>query len=115
MQFATPAPEVGQAEYFTPTPEVYVYPEEPQPEMGKWPEEGQSEVSPTSRPWHWWRWALWALPRLLLVPFLALFFLWVFNAEGGVGLDASSLFGLHAVLMVVFVLICMQEALLVYS
>lgn len=24
--------------------------------------EGQSEVSPTSRPWHWWRWALWTRP-----------------------------------------------------
>jgi len=66
-------------------------------------------------PPRWLYWLTWALPRLILVPFLTLFFMWVIQAEGGVGFDEAGLFGLHAVLMVLFVVVCTQEAILTYS
>jgi len=75
---------------------------------------GDSQVKQVGPP-KWLYWSAWALPRLILIPFLALFFMWVLQAEGGVGFDEASLFGMHAVLMVLFVVVCTQEAILTYT
>ncbi|KAJ1559817.1 hypothetical protein HK405_009244 [Cladochytrium tenue] len=56
-----------------------------------------------------------ALPaRGLTVAFFAILFVWLYGAEGGVGTDQSSLFGLHALLMSLFTFIVLQESVLCF-
>ncbi|KAI8605925.1 eukaryotic cytochrome b561-domain-containing protein [Dissophora ornata] len=55
------------------------------------------------------------LPRLIVVVFLIVLFLWIYQAEGGIGFQEATLFGWHALLMSLFVVVFTQEALLAYS
>ncbi|KAF9371535.1 hypothetical protein CPC16_003005, partial [Podila verticillata] len=55
------------------------------------------------------------LPRLVVVIFLIVLFLWIYQAEGGIGFQESNLFGWHALLMSLFVVVFTQEAILAYS
>ncbi|KAJ3073929.1 hypothetical protein HDU98_000316 [Podochytrium sp. JEL0797] len=59
--------------------------------------------------------ALWILARIFTVIFFVILFLWTYNAEGGLGLVEANLFGLHALGMSLFVLICTQESILVFT
>jgi hypothetical protein len=55
------------------------------------------------------------LPRLIVVIFLIILFLWIYQAEGGIGFQEATVFGWHALLMSLFVVVFTQEALLAYS
>ncbi|KAF9202013.1 hypothetical protein BGZ49_007807 [Haplosporangium sp. Z 27] len=55
------------------------------------------------------------LPRFFVVVFLIVLFLWIYQAEGGIGFQEATLFGWHALLMSLFVVVFTQEALLAYS
>ena len=55
------------------------------------------------------------LPRVVVVIFLIILFLWIYQAEGGIGFQEANLFGWHALLMSLFVVVFTQEALLAYS
>jgi hypothetical protein len=60
-------------------------------------------------------WLVGLLPRVLAFIFIVLLFLWIYRAEGGLGFVESNLFGFHALLMSLFVVIFMQESLLAWS
>ncbi|KAJ3131440.1 hypothetical protein HK100_006372 [Physocladia obscura] len=60
-------------------------------------------------------WVNWGLARVFTVVFIVILFLWIYEAEGGLGLQEGDLFGLHALGMTIFVLVCTQEALLTLS
>ncbi|GJJ77623.1 solute carrier family 31 (copper transporter), member 1 [Entomortierella parvispora] len=55
------------------------------------------------------------LPRFIAVIFLIILFLWIYQAEGGIGFQEANLFGWHALLMSLFIVVFTQEALLAYS
>jgi len=57
----------------------------------------------------------WILPRILAVIFFVVLFVWIFQAEGGFGWDESNLFGWHALLMALFVVLFTQESVLGFS
>jgi len=57
----------------------------------------------------------WFLPRILAVIFFIVLFLWIFRAEGGLGFEDSNLFGWHALLMGLFIVVFTQEAVLSFS
>ncbi|KAJ3073925.1 hypothetical protein HDU98_000312 [Podochytrium sp. JEL0797] len=57
----------------------------------------------------------WILARIFTAIFFVILFLWTYNAEGGLGLVEANLFGLHALGMSLFVLICTQEGILVFT
>ncbi len=57
----------------------------------------------------------WMLPRLIAFIYVVILFLWIYEAEGGIGSVDSNLFGWHALLMSFFIVILMQEAVLAYS
>jgi len=54
------------------------------------------------------------LLRLVTVVFLITLLLWIFQAEGGLGFDETTIFGLHALLMSLFVIFT-QESILAFS
>lgn len=54
-------------------------------------------------------------PRIITLIFFIILFLWIYGAEGGIGITENSIFGWHALLMSIAVLICMQEAILMIS
>ncbi|RKO86686.1 eukaryotic cytochrome b561-domain-containing protein [Blyttiomyces helicus] len=60
---------------------------------------------------------LWATlaPRAIALAYASIHVLWLDQAEGGVGLSASNLFGYHGLLMSLFVVLFTQEAVLAYS
>jgi len=60
-------------------------------------------------------WLVALMPRVLAVIFMVLLFFWIYRAEGGLGFVESNLFGFHALLMSLFIVIFMQEALLTWS
>ncbi|KAF9996815.1 hypothetical protein BGZ79_009471 [Entomortierella chlamydospora] len=55
------------------------------------------------------------LPRIVGVAFLVILFLWIYQAEGGIGFQEATVFGWHALFMSLFVVVFTQEALLAYS
>jgi hypothetical protein len=57
----------------------------------------------------------WVMPRLLAIIFFIILFLWIYQAEGGIGSSENNLFGLHALLMAFFIVVFTQEALLTFS
>lgn len=57
----------------------------------------------------------WVMPRLLAVIFFIILFLWIYQAEGGIGSNETNLFGLHALLMAFFIVVFTQEAVLTFS
>ena len=57
----------------------------------------------------------WIFPRFFAVIFFIILFLWIFRAEGGIGFTESNLFGWHALLMSLFIVIFTQEAILSFS
>ncbi len=57
----------------------------------------------------------WMLPRLIAFIYLVILFLWIYEAEGGIGSQDNSLFGWHALLMSFFVIVLLQEATLAYA
>jgi len=57
---------------------------------------------------------LWALPRLISFIFLVVLFVWIYQAEGGIGWDEMAVFGIHALLMSLFTVTFLTEALLTY-
>jgi hypothetical protein len=63
----------------------------------------------------WASCAFWAFPRLVAVCFFGVLFAWVYQAEGGLGTLFLHVFGLHALLMSLFVLVFTQESILVFS
>jgi len=58
---------------------------------------------------------LWFFPRVLTVMFFAVLFVWIYQAEGGFGFDEATLFGWHALLMALFVVLFTQESVLAYT
>lgn len=60
-------------------------------------------------------WVVAVMPRAFAVLFMVLLFVWIYRAEGGLGFVESNLFGFHALLMSLFVVVFMQEALLAWS
>jgi len=57
---------------------------------------------------------LWALPRVISFIFLVVLFVWIYQAEGGIGWNEDAVFGLHALLMSLFTVTFITEALLAY-
>jgi len=57
----------------------------------------------------------WIFPRLLVIIFFVILFLWIYQAEGGIGFNESTVFGWHALLMSLFVVVFTQEAVLSFS
>ena len=57
---------------------------------------------------------LFALPRVIVVIYLCVLFAWIFLAEGGIGVEDSSLFGLHALGMSMFGIVCAVESALAF-
>jgi len=57
----------------------------------------------------------WLLPRLLVVIFLIVLLVWIFQAEGGLGFEEATIFGLHALLMSLFAVVFTQEGVMAYS
>jgi len=57
----------------------------------------------------------WIFPRTLAVIYFVILFLWIFQAEGGLGNNEANLFGWHALLMSLFIVIFTQEAILSFS
>jgi len=57
-------------------------------------------------------WMRWSIPRLVTLIFFALLLAWIYMAEGGIGTTFLTVFGLHALLMAMFVLIFLQESVL---
>jgi len=55
------------------------------------------------------------LPRLVAVIFLVLLIVWVEQAEGGFGFTEASVFGLHALLMGLVVVVFLQESILCWT
>jgi len=55
------------------------------------------------------------LPRVVVVIFFIVLFLWIYQAEGGIGFQEATVFGWHALLMSLFIVVFTQEALLAYS
>jgi len=55
------------------------------------------------------------LPRVLAAIFLIVLLVWIFQAEGGLGTDEDTVFGVHALLMGLFVVVCVQESVLAYA
>lgn len=87
-------------------------------------EEGKSiviegEMSETQMPKEHERkskyWLIAVMPRVLAVIYMVLLFFWIYRAEGGLGFVESNLFGYHALLMSLFVVIFTQESLLAWS
>jgi len=76
------------------------------------PAENEVERTVSSKPLHI---LLVVIPRLCSFLFIVILFLWIFQAEGGLGFDESSVFGWHALLMGVFTVLCTQEAILSFS
>jgi hypothetical protein len=58
---------------------------------------------------------IWALPRAVTMCFFAVLFVWIYRAEGGLGTTFSNLFGVHALLMSLFVVVFTQESILTFS
>jgi len=58
---------------------------------------------------------LWASPRVISFIFFVILFLWIYQAEGGIGFTFLTVFGWHALLMSIFVVILTQEAILTFS
>jgi hypothetical protein len=54
-------------------------------------------------------------PRLVVVVYLIILFLWIYQAQGGLGFTSTTVFGLHALLMSAFVVVFIQEAILSFS
>jgi len=57
----------------------------------------------------------WIFPRLIALIFFIVLFLWIYQAEGGIGSQDSNLFGWHALLMSIFIVIFCQESILSYN
>ena len=69
----------------------------------------------TVSPMTWPELLRWGFPRAVTIAFFAILMMWIYRAEGGMGLHFTSVFGLHAFFMSLFVLVFMQEGLLVFS
>jgi len=54
------------------------------------------------------------LPRGLMIIYFVLLFIWIWGAEGGLGTDFLSIFGMHGLFMSIFVVFAMQESLLTF-
>ena len=54
------------------------------------------------------------LPRVIYLVFFAVLFVWIYQAEGGIGWNEDTVFGVHALLMSLFVVFFTTEALLAY-
>jgi len=59
-------------------------------------------------------WLTWAAPRVVTTILLTVLLAWIYQAEGGIGSSFLHVFGLHALLMWLF-LVLTQEALLMFS
>ena len=55
------------------------------------------------------------LPRIIMIIYFITLFVWIYQAEGGLGLIDSSLFGWHALTMSLSVVFFTTEAILIYS
>jgi len=55
------------------------------------------------------------LPRAITFVFLIILFLWIYQAEGGLGNPEASIFGWHALLMSFFIIVFTQEGVMAYS
>ena len=60
-------------------------------------------------------WIIWAMPRLASICFFAVLFVWIYEAEGGIGTSFLNIFGLHALFMSLFVVVFTQESILAFS
>ena len=56
-----------------------------------------------------------AIPRILTIIFIIILLVWITEAEGGIGSSESNVFGVHALLMGLFVTVFIQEGLLSFS
>jgi len=57
---------------------------------------------------------LWALPRIIVIVFFIVLFVWIYQAEGGIGWTEDSVFGVHALCMSLFAVFFTTEAVLVF-
>jgi hypothetical protein len=61
------------------------------------------------------RYTLAILPRLNAVVFFIILFLWIFEAEDGLGFRFVSTFGWHALMMALFVVVFTQESVMAFT
>jgi len=54
-------------------------------------------------------------PRVVVVIFLIILVMWIYQAEGGLGFEEATVFGWHALLMSLFVVVFTQEGVMAYS
>jgi len=57
----------------------------------------------------------WVAPRVIGIVFFIILLMWIYEAEGGIGNQDSSMFGWHALLMGIFIVVCTQESIMAYS
>jgi len=58
---------------------------------------------------------IWLFPRLIGFIFIIILFLWIYQAEGGIGGNVSIMFGWYALLLALFIVVFSQEAVMAYS
>jgi len=78
-------------------------------------EEGDLDEAPESNAICTSKKLIWIFPRLIVIVFLIILLGWIYEAEGGIGNQDSSMFGWHALLMALFIVVFTQEGILVYS
>jgi len=58
---------------------------------------------------------LWSLPRIIIIIYFIVLFVWIYQAEGGIGWTFDTVFGVHALCMSLFAVLLCTEAVLVFK